>query len=61
MSTSLLSIPFMKKDDTYPTAKIALNKDSDADIMRVDIRIYFRNDEWHIITLVIRKIMIKAK
>jgi len=41
--------PFIDRDDTYPTAREALNKDSDADIIRVDNRIYFINDDWYII------------
>ena len=42
--------PLIDRDDRYPTAREALNKDSDADIIRVDNRIYFRNEDWQIIT-----------
>ena len=49
MSINKDLLPFIDRDDKYPTAREALNKDSDADIIRVDNRIYFRNDDWHII------------
>lgn len=42
-------ISFIKNDETYPTAREAFKKDPDADIMRIDDRIYFRNDDWYII------------
>ena len=49
MSINKDLFPFIDRDDRYPTAREALNKDSDADIIRVDNRIYFRNDDWQII------------
>lgn len=49
MSINKDLFPFINRDDRYPTAREALNKDSDADIIRIDNRIYFRNEDWHII------------
>jgi len=49
MSINKDLFPFIDRDDRYPTAREALNQDSDADIIRVDNRIYFRNDDWPII------------
>lgn len=48
MSTNKDLFPFIDRNDRYPTAREALNKDSEADVIRVDNHIYFRNDDWHI-------------
>lgn len=42
--------PFIDRDDTYPTAREALNDNSYADIMRVDNYIYIRNKDWKVYT-----------
>ena len=41
---------FIDRDTKYPTVREVLNDNSNADIMKVDNRIYFRNDDWQIIT-----------
>lgn len=42
--------PFIDRDDTYPTAREALNDNSYADIIRVDNYIYLRNKDWKVYT-----------
>src|SRR5699024_4904722 len=49
MSINKYLFPFIIRDDRYPTAREAVNNDCDADIIRVNNRIYIRNEDWHII------------